>query len=199
MDNYNGYKYCFIDTETTGTDVKQNHIFQISARITDSDLNTLEKINLTFRPHSLEHTEAGALEKTKMSLDHLNALPMHSGEAYCEFINMCSRHVQKFNKKDKMHFVAYNAAFDSDFMRQWFYINGDSYFGSWFWNPPICVMQSAAWFTQRVRGALLNFQLGTVCNAAGLGWDETAAHNADYDVGKTVELFRYLTENNPKL
>lgn len=199
MNQYSGYKYCFIDTETTGTDRLRNHVFQISGRITDPDLNTLEKFNLLFRPYSLEHTESGALEKTRMTVEALGNLEMCASQAYTKFVEMCSRHVHKFDKKDKMHFVAYNASFDVDFMRQFFIINGDSYFGSWFWNPPICVMQSAAWFAQRVRGAFPDFKLGTVCKAADLGWDENLAHDADYDVQKTVELFRYLTEYNPKL
>lgn len=199
MSEYPGYKYCFIDTETTGTDLLRNHIFQISGRVVDPDLNTLEKFNFVFRPHSLDHTESGALEKTRMTVDDLSRLSVSSSQAYAAFVELCGRHVQKFNKKDKMHFVAYNAAFDSDFMRQWFTINGDSYFGSWFWHPPICVMQAAAWLTQRVRGALPNFQLGTVCNAAGLGWDESKAHDADYDIEKTVELFRYVNDFQPKL
>lgn len=196
---YDGYKYCFIDTETTGTDRLRNHIFQISGRITTPDLELIERFNFKFKPYSLDHVEIGALEKTGVSLEYLSSLPMTSSQAYSAFVEMLSRHVQKFNRKDKMHFVAYNAVFDADFMRQWFTVNGDSYFGSWFWNPPICVMQAAAWLTQRVRGALPDFKLGTVCAAAELGWDENQAHNADYDIEKTLQLFRYVLEYTPKI
>lgn len=199
MNKYPGYKYCFIDIETTGTDLFLNHIFQIGGRITDPELNTLEQFNYVFKPYSLENVQSGALEKTRMTIDDLASLPMSYCEAYTSFVEMCGRHVKKFDKKDKMHFVAYNAAFDSDFMRQFFVLNGDSYFGSWFWHPPLCVMQSAAWLTQRVRGALPNFKLGTVCVSAGIDWDETQAHDADYDIHKTVELFRYVSEFQPKL
>lgn len=196
---YDGYKYCFIDTETTGTDRLRNHIFQISGRITTPELETIESFNFIFKPHNLEYAEAGALEKTRMTVEDLANLPMSSSQAYAAFIELLGRHVQKFNKKDKMHFVAYNAGFDVDFVRQWFMINGDSYFGSWFWHPPICVMQGMAWLTQRVRGALPDFKLGTLCTAAELGWDENKAHDADYDIEKTVQLFRYLTEYAPKI
>ena len=98
-----------------------------------------------------------------------------------------------------MHFIAYNAQFDSEFMREWWKKADDPYFGSLFWNPPICVMQAAAWFVQRVRGALPNFQLGTVCESAGVGWDESKAHNAEYDIQKTHELYKYLSRNVPTL
>lgn len=199
MSKYPGYKYCFIDVETTGTDRLHHNIFQISGRVTDPELNTLEDFNFLFCPASVEYVDSGALEKTRMTIDTLSHLPMSSTQAYSSFVEMCGRHVSKFDKTDKMHFVAYNAVFDCDFMRQFFQINGDSYFGSWFWNPPICVMQASAWLTQRVRGALPNFKLGTVCAAAGIGWDESKAHDAEYDIEKTVELFRYVTEFQPKL
>lgn len=196
---YTGYKYFFLDVETTGVDRQKHNIFQIGGILTDPDLNILDQCNITFRPHSLEYVDDGALEKTKMTREALSSLPLSSEEAYASFIGILSRHCNKFDKKDKIHFVAYNASFDVDFMREWFAKNGDTYFGSWFWNPPICIMQSAAWLTQRVRGALPNFQLGTVCQSAGLGWDENAAHDAHYDILKSLELFKYLQDLNAKL
>jgi hypothetical protein len=33
--------------------------------------------------------------------------------------------------------------------------------------------------------------LGTVCQAAGITWDESAAHDAKYDIDKTIELYKY--------
>ena len=196
---YTGYKYFFLDVETTGVDRQKHNIFQIGGILTDPDLNILDQCNITFRPHSLEYVDDGALEKTKMTSEALDSLPLSSAEAYASFIGILSQHCNKFDKKDKIHFVAYNASFDVDFMREWFAKNGDTYFGSWFWNPPICIMQSAAWLTQRVRGALPNFQLGTVCQSAGLGWDEDAAHDAYYDILKSLELFKYLQDLNAKL
>lgn len=190
---YNGYKLCFIDVETTGTDPKRHNIFQLSARITDSTAETVvDKIDLTFAPHSLDEYEEGALAKTGYSLDDMSKLSLSSEDAYTKFIAFCDDHVSRFDKKDKMHFVAYNAQFDSNFVREWFSKNGNSYYGSYFWNPPLCVMIGAAWLTQRVRGALPDFKLGTLCQSAELGWDETLAHDASYDINKTIELYRYL-------
>ena len=196
---YNGYKHFFLDVETTGTDRALHNIFQISGILTDENYNILEECNLMFRPHSLEHWEQGALDKTGMTLDDLAHLECSSEDAYRQFSQLLSRHCNKFDKKDKIHFVAYNASFDADFIRAFFTKHGDNYFGSWFWNPPICVMQAAAWMTQRVRGALPNFQLGTLCQCAELGWDETQAHDAKYDILKTLQLFRYIQANVPTL
>ena len=197
--HYPGYKHFFLDVETTGLDSRLNNIFQISGVLTDAQLNPLETVDWRFRPFSLEHVEPEALTKTGMTLDSLAALPLSAGEVYVNLISILERHCDRFDKKDKLHFVAYNAKFDVDFMRAFFDKNGDQYFGSWFWNPPICVMQAAAWMTMRVRGALPNFKLGTLCECAELGWDEAAAHDASYDIHKTLELYRYLRRDIPQL
>jgi DNA polymerase-3 subunit epsilon len=193
-------KLCFIDTETTGLCSNDNNIFQISDKITDPDANEiLDQINLRFVPHSLENTDDGALEKTGYTLEELGSFPLSSPDAFKQFTDWLAIHVNRFDKKDKLQFLAYNAPFDVGFVRQWFLKNGDNYFGSFFWNPAICVMQATAWFVQSARPAFPNFQLGTICQCAELGWDEDSAHDADYDVAKTVELYRYLRENLSQL
>ena len=197
--HYPGYKHFFLDVETTGLDTNLNDIFQISGVLTDAQLNPLETVDWRFRPLSLEHVEPEALTKTGMTLESLAALPLSAREVYASLISLLERHCDRFDKKDKLHFVAYNAKFDSDFIRKFFEKNGDSFYGSWFWNPPVCVMQAAAWMTMRVRGALPNFKLGTLCECAELGWDEASAHDASYDIHKTLELYRYLRRDIPQL
>lgn len=196
---YPGYKYCFIDIETTGTDRKLHNIFQISGAITGPNLTILERFDFRFCPISLEHIEDSASEITGMTREKLKALPMSALEAYNGLCKVLGRHCNKFDKKDKLQMVAYNAPFDSDFLREFFAKNGDVYFGSWFWTPPICVMQAAAWLVQRVRGALVNFKLGTLCQSAGIKWNDDDAHDALYDIKKTIELFKYIRDFTPSL
>jgi DNA polymerase III alpha subunit (gram-positive type) len=198
-EHYPGYKHFFLDVETTGLDSRLNNIFQISGVLTDAQLNPIETVDWRFRPLSLEQVESDALMKTGMTLESLGALPLSANEVYTKLIDVLQRHCDRFDKKDKLHFVAYNAKFDVDFIRAFFEKNEDNYFGSWFWNPPICVMQAAAWMTMRVRGALPNFKLGTLCQCAELGWDEAAAHDASYDIRKTLELYQYLRRDIPQL
>jgi DNA polymerase III alpha subunit (gram-positive type) len=191
----NSPKLCFIDVETTGIDRNVHNIFQISARITSPDASeVLSSFDSTFRPLTLQ-VQADALDQHGYSLDDLASLPTSSSTAYSEFVAWLSEHVNRYDKSDKLHFVAYNAKFDAEFVRSWFEKHDDAYFGSYFWNPPICVMMGAAWFTKRVRSALPNFKLSTLCQCAELGWDEAQAHDASYDIDKTIELYRYLDEN----
>ena len=199
MSKYN-HKLCFVDLETTGVDREKNDIFQLATIITDpSGENILDEMTLSFKPIQTKNFQDGALEKTGVTLEYLNSLELDSFDARNLFIDLIKEHVDPYNKKDKMHIVAYNAAFDSDFLREWWRKAEDPYFGSLFWNPPICVMQASAWFVQRVRGALPNFKLGTVCESAGINWDESKAHDAQYDIQKTHELYKYLSRNVPTL
>jgi DNA polymerase III alpha subunit (gram-positive type) len=192
----NKSKLCFIDTETTGVDPKTASLFQISAVLVDPETReTLDTLSLVFRPDADACLEQGALDKTGYTAEQLAQLPLGSKEAFDTFTRWCSKHVNRYAKKDKMHFVAYNATFDVGFVRQWFLKHGDAYFGSYFWAPGLCVMAAAAWFIQSHRHALPNFQLATLCQCAELGWDPAAAHQASYDVSKTVELYWYLREN----
>jgi DNA polymerase-3 subunit epsilon len=199
MSEYQGYKLCFIDVETTGTDRKLHNIFQLSGRIVSNEGEVLDKFNFKFKPFSLEHYEDGALEQTGMTIADLEALPMTANEAFAAFITVLEKHCNRFDKTDKMQFVAYNAGFDNEFVRAFFEKMGDNYFGSWFWNPPICVMQAMALFLIRVRGAIPNFKLATLCKCAELGWDESKAHDADYDIEQTMRLFNYVEENTRAL
>lgn len=191
----NPSKLCFIDVETTGDDRNAHDIFQLSARIVSPDgADVLSRFDSTFRPIGSNVTPE-ALEKHGYSVEDLKSLPTSSSAAYSDFVEWLSEHVNRYDKADKLHFVAYNAKFDAEFVRAWFEKNEDVFFGSYFWNPPICVMMGAAWFVKRVRGALPNFKLSTLCQCAELGWDESQAHDASYDIDKTIELYRYLDQN----
>lgn len=191
---YDGYFKCFIDTETTGTDRKLNDLFQISGAIAGKDDKVIERFDFKFMPFSFEHVSLEALDKTGMTTAKLSELG-DPRKAYRDFVELLGKYCDKFNKKDKFQLIAYNAGFDAEFLREFFIKNGDNYFGSWFWNPPICVMQAAALYLINVRGALPNFKLETLCQCAALGWDDSRAHDAQYDITQTIKLYRYLRDN----
>lgn len=194
--NKKGYKKVFIDLETTGTDESIHHIWQLSGCIRDEDNEVLEIFNFKFRPFSLDHFEQNAIDICGMTLKELDALTLSAIETYKEFLIILGRYCNKFNRHDKYQLIAYNSKFDERFLRAFFKHFYDDYFGSWFWNPSICVMQNMAMFLIDHRGAVPNFKLETLCKCAELGWDNDKAHDALYDVSKTIELFDYCRNNS---
>lgn len=199
MSNNTGYIKAFIDTETTGTDRKLHEIFQIAGKLISPSGKILEEFDYKFRPLSLEHADPEALKWSGMTVEDLAALPMSAGEAYQEFTAMLARHINKFDKKDKAQFIAYNAGFDTDFIREFFAKHNDNYYGSWFFQPAIDVMAMMAIMLINVRASIPSFKLGVLCECAGLGWDENKAHDAQYDIDKTIELYNFAISHMPSL
>jgi DNA polymerase III epsilon subunit-like protein len=119
-------------------------------------------------------------------------------DTYIAFKKFMGAYVDKFDKRDKFHFVAYNARFDSDHMREWFLKCGDVYFGSWFWYPPICVMDVAAFLLRPRRGELPNFKLQTVADFMGVKVDQAQCHEASYDVALCKALYFKLCDMTMK-
>jgi DNA polymerase III epsilon subunit-like protein len=88
--------------------------------------------------------------------------------------------------------VGYNARFDADFIRSFFEKCGDQYFGSWFWFPPIDVMNLALIKLMDKRATMPNFKLATVANVLGLE-PEGRLHEAHADIRLTQQIFNNLT------
>jgi DNA polymerase-3 subunit epsilon len=108
---------------------------------------------------------------------------------FLEFLNTC---VNRFDKHDKMYFIAYNAKFDSDFIRELFEKNNNKWYGSYFYSPCIDVMQFAAFTLLLSNKRPENFKLSTVGRYFGIKVDENKLHDALYDIEITKELFNRL-------
>jgi len=100
--------------------------------------------------------------------------------------------VDKFNKEDKMLFIAYNAKFDYNFCRTLWITHGDNFFNSFFWWPYLDMMSIMAWALADKRSLLPNFKLETVLKACGIIPDKTALHDAMYDCRLVRQLYYYL-------
>ena len=192
------YKLCFIDVETTGTDAKRNGILQIAGEIilleglttgTDKKHNyeVVDSFNFNVKPFATDVIEDKALEVNKITREQIHTFENPSA-SYQGIMNIFCKSVDKYNKKDKYFFVGYNARFDYDFMRAWFEKNGDKYFGSFFYFPPLDVMNAAMWNMIRERKTLPNFKLETVANNLGITL-EGNFHDAMKDIQITKEIF----------
>lgn len=130
----------------------------------------------------------GKLKEEKNINNHDN----HNRNLYRTFTSCLDKMVNKYNKDDKLYFIAYNARFDNDFIREMFLQNNDKYFGSYFYSPYLCIMNLAAFKYQRKGRRPENFKLGTVCKDMGIKVDDTKLHDALYDIKLSKELYNKL-------
>jgi DNA polymerase III epsilon subunit-like protein len=187
-------KLIFIDTETTGTDVSKHEIFQLAAIITNEDASEiLDEINITIKPEYVNNIDPEAIAVCHKTVDDLLSNDFTMREAHKVFVEFLSKHIDRYNKKEKLQFIAYNSRFDEDFVRKLFRECDDSFYGSWFWTPSICVMNEVAFLIRNHRYKLPSFRLCSICEFLDIDFNEDEdAHDALYDVRKTIDVFRKL-------
>lgn len=102
--------------------------------------------------------------------------------------------VDKYNKEDKIYFIAYNAGFDNSFIREMFLRNKNNYFGSYFFSPHIDVMQLAAFKFMRKNERPASFKLGDVCRYFNMKVSDDKLHDGMYDITLTKNLYNKLVK-----
>lgn len=199
-------KLCFIDLETTGVDHKKNAIIQIAGMIYFLDkanfdskyLNRmikLETFNFNLKPFDTDIIEDKALEVTKLTREEIFQYE-DPKDVFFKLTNILNKRCDKYNRRDKFFFVAYNARFDCDFLRTFFEKNGDNYFGSYFFFPPVDVVNAAIFNCIQDRHLLENFKLETVAKHFNVFDDNGEFHDAMKDIRVTKNLFIKFLERN---
>jgi len=183
-------KLIYIDTETGGIDYPESALIQL-AGIIEIDGEEKDSFNYNIKPFPGDKVEDGALAVNNVSREDLSGYE-DPKSTYRTFIQLLGKYVNKYDKTDKLHFVAYGAGFDAGHVRAWFEKCGDKYYGSWFWWPPIDVMGIAAYAMMKQRHEMPNFKLMTAARAAGIEIDDSKLHDAMYDIEITRELWRAL-------
>lgn len=182
-------KRCFLDTETTGLNPKENGILEIGFIIEVGD--HIEEFTIECSPFKNDIIVDKALEVNRISKENLFKRKPPK-EAYNEFVGILSQHIDRYNKRDKFFFFAYNAPFDYNFLREFFIKNNDNYFGSYFFYPAIDVAVLAAMHLQDERHRMSSFKLTAVAPVLGIDINIEEAHGALYDA-KTMRSIYYKT------
>jgi len=185
-------KRLYIDLETTGTDCYSNGIHQISG-IIEIDGIIKEKFDFKVRPFEGCVIVDEALEKGNVTLEQIMQYTPEK-EVFNFLTIILSKYVNKFNPKDKLTFVGYNANFDNDFLRQFWLRNRDEFYNSIFWGNILDVMVVATEFFEEFRQEFENFKLMTIAQALLILIDESKLHNAMYDIEITREILLELVK-----
>lgn len=169
----------FIDLETSSNDKEKCGLVQLSASIDYDDVE-VDKIVLYSNLFQEDICVPEAFEKNGIDISKLKTFPSPL-KTYEEFILFLEKHIDRYNKADKLTVVAYKQDFDNTVLRRFFLKCKDEWFGSWFWVPWIDAMSIAMCYLQRERHHLENFKLETVSRYLGLRVDNKKTHDADYD------------------
>lgn len=186
-------KYLIVDTETGGLDHEKHPIIQVAAQIY-YDTKLVDEFNEQMKPEDWQIVDPKALQINNTKPEELEEFQSQK-DGFKKFIAWMDKHVDKYQPEDKFYQVGYNIhKFDADFLRSWFAMNKHSYYGSYFWNPPIDVMLIAAFAAIGQRQNLPNFKLVTVAKSIGIIVEDDKLHDAMYDTKITAEMFFMLLE-----
>lgn len=182
----------FFDVETTGENPNKHSLHQI-AGIIEIDDKVVDTFNIHSRPHPKATLEPTALSVCGITEEDLLLYPSME-DAHKEFTQVLSKYINRYDRNQKAWLIGYNnRGFDDKFLRMWFLLCGDNYFGSWFWADSRDALVFASEYLENRRTSLENFQLHTVAKALGILVDESKLHDASYDVYLTREIYRITT------
>ena len=188
----------FYDVETTGDNPKKHSLHQV-AGLVEVDEQVVEEFNIYSRPHPKAILDPAALDVCKVTEEQLMSYP-HMKDAKNQFCQILAKYINKFDKKDKAYLVGYNnRGFDDKFLRVWFELCDDMFFGSWFWADSRDVLVLASEYLEPRRTSMPNFQLHTVAETVGLVVEAERLHDASYDVQLTRDIYRIVTGREVEL
>jgi len=183
-------KTLFIDTETTSHHSSNCGLVQI-AGIIEIDGKEKERFNINSNIFDDDWVSEEALEINNLTMEQINKFPKPR-IAFAKFISVLKKHIDQYNKTDKFIVLAYKSEFDNNVLRKWFIKNNDNYFGSWFWNPWIDIMNLAMYVLQSERHQLTNFKLITVAEHLDINLNDRNIHDALYDVELARKVYKEI-------
>lgn len=180
-------KILWFDVETTGINAETCSIWQIAGMIeVDGEIKKGFKFHIA--PYKPE-INPKALEIGGVSEEQIRGY-RSAAEVFEDLNRILKKHVNPYDRNDKMAIAGYNVGFDEQFLRAFWKHCGDNFYGSLFWSGRIDVMSLALDRLLEERDLLPNFKLGTV--AEYLNIPLYNAHDALADVTATREIYHLL-------
>jgi len=181
-------KLLFYDTETTGTNYMKHSIIELSG-IIEIDGEIKETFEYVVRPHAKAAIEPAALKTNGHKFEDLPTYP-EMPRVHQLLTEALSKYVDKYDKKDKFHLVGFNnRGFDDNFLRMFFNLCNDDFFGAYFWADTIDAMVLASKYLVDVRHEMPSFKLHRVAKTLGIAVDDSKLHEALYDSVLAREIY----------
>jgi DNA polymerase-3 subunit epsilon len=181
-------KIFWFDVETTGLDPNKQEIVKLAFEV-EIDQKLKEHDCICIRPENILAIMPQALETNKLTMDQIMKFPPAT-EGYKKIIKTLDHYVDKYDKTDKLILAGYNVNFDIGFFRSFFTRQNNSYFGSYFFAPPLDVYSLVS-LNLRKGLRLNNYRLETVCDYFGI---KIIAHDPESDISATRELFKIFLQ-----
>jgi ribonuclease T len=183
-DRFRGYLPVVVDVETGGFDARKDALLEIAACIVRMDdfgrLIPADMISVDVEPFDGSRVDPKALEFTGIRLDDPAREPLVEKEAIRRICQPVRKEVRATGCQRAI-LVGHNASFDLAFVNA-------TVERTQFKRSPFHPFSS---FDTATLGGLAFGQtvLARAAQAAGIDWDESEAHSAEYDTLKTTELF----------
>lgn len=191
-------KIIYQDIETGGLNPESSSLLQLSGLIEINDVIE-EAFNFFISPHPHDDPlEDEALEIHGLDPKLTPEKFENYNLAFNKYISILDKYINKYDRDDKFYFIGYNSNhFDSPFIRNFFFKNGNNYYGSYFFTPTIDMFILMGYAAIGQRSLFEDFKLITVAKSLGLKIDETKLHDALYDCYVTRDLFLKFKQEYP--
>jgi len=185
-------KVLALDTETTGLDPYKNSIHQL-AGICYNNHFSVHKFNLHAKPNINDNNiDPKALGISGINIEKLNSYQSQAS-MFIEFKNMLNTKINPFDEHDKMTIFGYNITFDINFLRRFFIVHNDKYYGAYFNSFYVDVLGYAYHLRTMniLNDGLPNYKLKTLCNYFDI---PLKAHDAMNDITATIQVYNCLED-----
>lgn len=197
-------KLCWLDLETTG--VQPGHEIIECAIIIDINGQVKEEREWLIKPLALEqkHIDSGlvrpiddhALAVSGTTLEDLQtSTRVLPGFFFKELLDFLDYYVDRYDKTDKFTLMGHNVEFDQRFLRDFFLLNNDQYFGSWFHWDVFNLMYAVKTWEVIVGKRLDSKKLEDIGKSFGM---EFRAHRAMDDIKATRDIFYKIVQELKK-
>lgn len=190
-------KFMWVDTETSGLDPVLQDIIQVAGKIVIGN-EVKDEFNFICQPFSFDNISEQALKVNGRTVEELQTFPL-PGTVYRKVKGILDKHIDAYDRNDKLIPCGQQIRFDMDFMSEFFKKNGDNYFFSYVQAAPLDTMTMAVMLEVKLGEKIFkNYKLETLCSVLGIKLD--TAHDALHDIDATrrvaAEIYRRINYNS---